>query len=52
MARPWIAESGKFFGPLDQMATEVLIHDMDPKASLDTVANRYKTEVVPSYDIS
>jgi arabinogalactan oligomer / maltooligosaccharide transport system substrate-binding protein len=49
VARAWIPEGGQFFGPLDQMATEVLIQGKDPKASLDTVANKYKTEVVPGY---
>jgi arabinogalactan oligomer/maltooligosaccharide transport system substrate-binding protein len=48
-ARPWIPEGGQFFGPLDTMATEVLVQGADPKASLDEVANKYKTEVVPSY---
>lgn len=52
VARPWIPEGGQFFGPLDQMATEVLIQGKDPKASLDTVANKYKTEVVPGYTAS
>ncbi|MFR9778187.1 extracellular solute-binding protein [Micromonospora sp. MS34] len=49
VARPWIPEGGQFFGPLDQMATEVLIQNKDPKAALDAVANKYKSEVVPSY---
>lgn len=49
VARPWIPEGGQFFGPLDQMATEVLVQGKDPKASLDTVAGKYKAEVVPSY---
>ncbi|HZN71366.1 MAG TPA: extracellular solute-binding protein [Micromonosporaceae bacterium] len=49
VARPWIPEGGQFFGPLDQMATEVLVQNKDPKASLDTVAGKYKAEVVPSY---
>jgi arabinogalactan oligomer/maltooligosaccharide transport system substrate-binding protein len=48
-ARPWIPEGGQFFGPLDKMATEVLVQGMDPKASLDEVAAKYKAEVVPSY---
>jgi arabinogalactan oligomer/maltooligosaccharide transport system substrate-binding protein len=34
------------------MATEVLVQGKDPKASLDAVANKYKTEVVPSYSAS
>ena len=49
VARPWIPEGGQFFGPLDQMATEVLIQGKAPKAALDTVAKKYKAEVVPSY---
>jgi arabinogalactan oligomer/maltooligosaccharide transport system substrate-binding protein len=49
VARPWIPEGGQFFGPLDQMATEVLVQNKDPKASLDQVAQRYKAEVVPTY---
>jgi len=52
VARPWIPEGGQFFGPLDAMATEVLVQGKDPKASLDAVANKYKTEVVPSYSAS
>ena len=48
-ARPWIPEGGQFFGPLDQMATEVLVQGKDPKASLDEVAKKYKAEVVPAY---
>lgn len=47
--RPWIPEAGQFFGPLDQMATEVLIQGKDPKASLDAVAGKYKSEVVTGY---
>ncbi|HEX6871892.1 MAG TPA: extracellular solute-binding protein, partial [Micromonosporaceae bacterium] len=46
-ARPWIPEGGQFFGPLDQMATEVLVQGKDPKSSLDEVAKKYKAEVVP-----
>jgi arabinogalactan oligomer / maltooligosaccharide transport system substrate-binding protein len=49
VARPWIPEGGQFFGPLDQMATEVLIQGKAPKASLDSVAKKYKAEVVPAY---
>ncbi|GGN45250.1 arabinogalactan oligomer/maltooligosaccharide transport system substrate-binding protein [Actinoplanes campanulatus] len=49
VSRPWIPEGGQFFGPLDQMATEVLIQNKDAKASLDAVAKKYKAEVVPSY---
>jgi arabinogalactan oligomer/maltooligosaccharide transport system substrate-binding protein len=49
VARPWIPEGGQFFGPLDAMATEVLVQGKDPKASLDTVASKFKNEVVPAY---
>jgi len=49
VARPWIPEGGQFFGPLDTMATEVLVQGVDPKTSLDAVAKKYKAEVVPSY---
>jgi arabinogalactan oligomer/maltooligosaccharide transport system substrate-binding protein len=49
VARPWIPEGGQFFGPLDQMATEVLVQNKDPKTSLDQVAQKYKAEVVPAY---
>jgi arabinogalactan oligomer/maltooligosaccharide transport system substrate-binding protein len=52
VARPWIPEGGQFFGPLDTMATEVLVQNKDVKASLDGVANKYKTEVVPAYATS
>ncbi|GAA1640279.1 extracellular solute-binding protein [Catellatospora bangladeshensis] len=52
VARPWIPEGGQFFGPLDTMATEVLIQGKDPKGSLDAVANKYKTEVVKDYSAS
>jgi arabinogalactan oligomer / maltooligosaccharide transport system substrate-binding protein len=52
VARPWIPEGGQFFGPLDNMATEVLVQGKDPKASLDAVANKYKAEVVPAYSAS
>ena len=48
VARPWIPEGGQFFGPLDTMATEVLVQGKDAKASLDEVAQKYKAEVVPS----
>ncbi|HWS37727.1 MAG TPA: extracellular solute-binding protein [Actinoplanes sp.] len=47
--RPWIPEGGQFFGPLDQLATEVLVQKKDPKTALDTVAGKYKAEVVPAY---
>ncbi|TCB99760.1 extracellular solute-binding protein [Micromonospora zingiberis] len=51
VGRPWIPEAGQFFGPLDQMATEVLIQNRDPKAALDAVAKKYKAEVVPNYGL-
>ncbi|MDI6103518.1 extracellular solute-binding protein [Actinoplanes sp. NEAU-A12] len=47
--RPWIPEGGQFFGPLDTLATEVLVQNKDPKAALDAVAQKYKAEVVTSY---
>lgn len=50
-ARPWIPEGGQFFGPLDTMATQTLIEGVDPKTALDEVAEKYKAEVVPSYDL-
>jgi arabinogalactan oligomer / maltooligosaccharide transport system substrate-binding protein len=49
VARPWIPEGGQFFGPLDEMATKVLIQGEDPQAALDDVARTYKAEVVPNY---
>jgi arabinogalactan oligomer/maltooligosaccharide transport system substrate-binding protein len=49
VARPWIPEGGQFFGPLDTMATEVMVQGKDVKTSLDDVARKYKAEVVPSY---
>jgi arabinogalactan oligomer/maltooligosaccharide transport system substrate-binding protein len=52
VARPWIPEGGQFFGPLDTMATEVLVQDKDVKASLDEVAKKFKAEVVPAYSAS
>jgi arabinogalactan oligomer/maltooligosaccharide transport system substrate-binding protein len=48
-ARPWIPEGGQFMGPLDTMATQVLVQGKDAKAALDEVAKKYKAEVVPSY---
>ena len=47
--RPWIPEGGLFFGPLDEMATKVLIQNEDVQGSLDTTAKQYKTDVVPEY---
>ncbi len=49
VARPWIPEGGKFFGPLDKTATEVLVQGKDVKAALDRCAKTYKSEVVPKY---
>ncbi|WP_018254257.1 extracellular solute-binding protein [Salinispora mooreana] len=49
VGRPWIPEAGQFFEPLDQMATEVLIQNRDPKDALDEVAKRYQAEVVTAY---
>ena len=47
--RPWIPEGGQFFGPLDEMATKVLIQGEDVQASLDETAKQYKSDVVPEY---
>lgn len=52
VARPWIPEGGQFFGPLDAMATEVLVQGKDPKAALDAVAEKYKNEIVKDYSAS
>jgi arabinogalactan oligomer/maltooligosaccharide transport system substrate-binding protein len=49
--RPWIAEGGQFFAPLDAMATEVLIQDKPVQPSLDKVAETYKSDVVPDYSL-
>ncbi|BFU45076.1 extracellular solute-binding protein [Krasilnikovia sp. MM14-A1004] len=49
VARPWIPEGGQFFGPMDKMAVEVLVQNKDAKASLDTVAKTYKSEIVKDY---
>jgi len=51
VARPWIPEGGQFFGPLDDMAVEVLVQGADPQAALDDVAQEYKAEVVPNYSL-
>ena len=47
--RAWIPEGGKLFSPLDAMATAVMVQGADVKASLDKVANTYKTETVKDY---
>lgn len=49
VARSWIPEGGQLFGPLDEAATKIMVLGQDPKAALDVVANKYKTEVVKSY---
>ena len=46
--RPWIPEGGQFFGPLDTMATEVLIQGKDAQGARRG-RQEYKTEVVPDY---
>jgi arabinogalactan oligomer/maltooligosaccharide transport system substrate-binding protein len=51
VARPWIPEGGQFFGPLDEMAVEVLVQGADPQAALDDVAATYQAEVVPDYSL-
>lgn len=48
-ARPWIPEGGLFFGPLDEMATKVMVQGEDPQSALDETAKQYKSDVVPDY---
>ncbi|MDO7868873.1 extracellular solute-binding protein [Nocardioides jiangxiensis] len=50
-ARPWIPEGGLFFGPLDEMATKVLVQGADVDKTLDQTAAKYKADVVPEYDL-
>ena len=52
VARSWIPEGGQLFGPLDEAATKIMVQGQDPKAVLDAVAAKYKTEVVKSYTIN
>ena len=52
VARAWIPEGGQLFGPLDQAATKTMVLGGDPKAALDVVANKYKTEVVKDYSLN
>lgn len=47
--RPWIPEGGQLFGPLDDMATKVLVEGQAPDAALKTVASKYKSEVLKDY---
>lgn len=47
--RAWIPEGGKLFGPLDEATTKLLVQGADAKATLDGVANKYKTEAVKDY---
>jgi arabinogalactan oligomer/maltooligosaccharide transport system substrate-binding protein len=49
VARSWIPQGGQLFGPLDEAATKIMVQGQDPKATLDTVANKFKTEVVKDY---
>ena len=49
VARSWIPEGGQLFGPLDEAATKIMVQGQDPKAALDAVASKYKTEVVKNY---
>lgn len=51
VARPWIPEGGQFFGALDEMAVGVLVQGDDPQSALDDVAQTYKAEVVPNYNL-
>ncbi len=50
-ARPWIPEGGLFFGPLDEMATKVLVQGSDVQKALDETAAKYKADVVPDYSV-
>lgn len=52
VARAWIPEGGQLFAPLDKAATELMVNGADPKATLDNVAETYKTEVVTDYTIA
>ncbi|HEX6921258.1 MAG TPA: extracellular solute-binding protein [Actinomycetes bacterium] len=47
--RPWIPEGGQLFGPLDEMATKVLVQGQPVDAALKTVASKYKSEVLKDY---
>ncbi len=49
--RAWVPEGGKLFGPLDEAATKLLVQGADAKATLDAVAQKYKTEAVKDYTI-
>lgn len=51
VARPWIPEGGLFFAPLDEMATRVLVKDEDAAKVLDQTAEKFKSDVVPDYDL-
>ncbi|NYI44785.1 arabinogalactan oligomer/maltooligosaccharide transport system substrate-binding protein [Nocardioides aromaticivorans] len=51
VARPWIPEGGLFFAPLDEMATRVLVKDEDVSKVLDQTADKFKSDVVPDYDL-
>jgi arabinogalactan oligomer/maltooligosaccharide transport system substrate-binding protein len=51
VARPWIPEGGLFFGPLDEMATKVLVQGAAVAGTLDKTAETYKADVVPEYDL-
>ncbi len=47
--RPWIPEGGLFFGPLDEMSTNVMVNGKDVRTSLDDTAADYGADVVPDY---
>lgn len=51
VARPWIPEGGLFFAPLDEMATRVLVQGADVSKTLDDTADKFKSDVVPEYDL-
>ena len=49
--RAWVPEGGKLFGPLDEAATKIYVQGVAAKDAMDAVANKYKTEAVPSYSL-
>jgi len=49
--RAWIPEGGKLFAPLDEAATKLLVQGADAQATLNGVANTYKTEAVKDYAV-
>ena len=49
--RAWIPQGGQLFGPLDQAATKLMVNRANPQATLDEVAQKYKSEVVTDYTL-